>query len=129
MSHFTRVKTRMVDAEVLCQALRDLGHEPERHARVRGWEGKSAPADVVVRPGGAFDVGFERAEDGSLQVVADWWGVGRDTGLREATFLPPVLQRYAYHTVVSQAAAQGFHVVQETVGADKGIKLTIRRWR
>jgi hypothetical protein len=128
MSHFTRVKTKMTDVEVLCEALRDIGHEPHRGVVVRGYAGRSAPAEVVVRPGGAYDVGFARAPDGTLHVLADWWGVGRDTGLREETFLPPVLQRYAYRTVVKQAAAQGFRVVQEVVGADQGIKLTIRRW-
>ncbi|MEB3329132.1 MAG: DUF1257 domain-containing protein [Candidatus Sericytochromatia bacterium] len=128
MSHFTRVKTRMTDANVLCEALRDLGYKPELGGAVRGYAGQAAAAEMVLNPGGAYDIGFARAADGTLNVVADWWGVSQETGMREDAFLPPVLQRYAYRTVLAQAAVQGFQVVQEVVGADRGIRLTIRRW-
>ena len=128
MSHFTRVKTQITDVEVLKRALTDLKYPYAEDAVVRGYQGKSENAQVVVRPGGDYDIGFIEGEDGNYQVVADWWGVGKDAGLREQAFLNPVMQRYAYHKVVAQVAQQGFQVVQETVGADQTVKLTVRRW-
>ena len=128
MSHFTRVRTRITDREKLKLALGDLRHSYKEDTVVRGYMGQKLKADVVVSPGGAYDIGFEKAKDGSYQVVADWWGVTQECGLKEQDFLQPVVQRYAYHTVGEQVAKQGFQVVQETVGADPTVKVTVRRW-
>jgi hypothetical protein len=128
VSHFTRVKTQITDVEVLKRALGDLQYTVAENTLVRGYQGKQEHAEVVVSPGGAYDIGFIKGSDGHFQVVADWWGVHKDNGLREQAFLNPVMQRYAYHTVVDQVAKQGFQVVQETVGTDSTVKLTVRRW-
>ena len=129
MSHFTRVKTQITDVEVLKRALADLKHPYVENTIVRGYQGKNEQAELVVQPGGAYDIGFTRAgADGAFHVVADWWGVEREAKLREKAFLEPVMQRYAYHKVVAEMAKQGFSVVQETVAADQTVKLTVRRW-
>ena len=128
MSHFTRVKTQITDVEVLKRALADLNYAYGEDAVVRGYQGKKEHAEVVVRPGGDYDIGFIKGKDGNFQIVADWWGVTKDNGLKEQAFLNPVMQRYAYHTVVEQVAKQGFQVVQEAVGTDNTVKLTVRRW-
>lgn len=128
MSHFTRVKTQITDVEVLKRALSDLSYTYQEKTLVRGYQGKKEQAEVVVQPGGAYDIGFKQERDGAFHVVADWWGVEREAKLREKAFLEPVMQRYAYHKVVAEMAKQGFQVVQETVAADKTVKLTVRRW-
>lgn len=128
MSHFTRVKTQITDVEVLKHALSDLQYSYADNAIVRGYQGKTEKAELVVNPGGGYDIGFIKGQDGHFQIVADWWGVTKDNGLKEQAFLNPVMQRYAYHTVVEQVAKQGFQVVQETVGTDQTVKLTVRRW-
>ena len=128
MSHFTRVRTRITDREKLKRALTDLKHNYRENTVVRGYQGANLNADVVVAPGGDYDIGFEKGADGNFTVVADWWGVTQACGLREKEFVDPVVQRYAYHTVVEQAAKQGFQVVQETTGADQTLKVTVRRW-
>lgn len=128
MSHFTRVKTQFTDLGVLKQTLTDLNYRVAETATVRGYQGATERAELVVRPGGNYDIGFVRGKDGHYQVVADWWGVERDAGLREQKFLEPVARRYAYHKVVQEVAKQGFQVVQETTAADQTVKLTVRRW-
>lgn len=128
MSHFTRVRTQITDVERLKVVLTDLRHAHRDQTVVRGYQGNSLQADVVVNPGGGFDIGFEKGADGAFQIVADWWGVQKDTGIAEADFVRGVVQRYAYQTVVEQVAKQGFQVVQETVGADQTLKVTVRRW-
>jgi hypothetical protein len=42
--------------------------------------------------------------------------------------LQQVQQRYAYHVVREEAERAGFQLVEETVGRDKAIRLTVRRW-
>ena len=128
MSHFTRVKTQITNVDVLKRALSDLHYTYAEGAIVRGYQGKKEQAELVVQPGGDYDIGFVKAADGNYQIVADWWGVHKDNGLKEQAFLNPVMQRYAYHTVVEQVAKQGFSVVQESVGTDQTVKLTVRRW-
>lgn len=128
MSHFTRVKTQITDVGMLTRALTDLKYPFAENTLVRGYQGKNEQADVVVKPGGAYDIGFVKAADGSYHIVADWWGVEKEAKLRERSFLEPVMQRYAYHKVVDEVAKQGFQVVQESVGVDQTVKLTVRRW-
>ena len=42
--------------------------------------------------------------------------------------LEKVQQRYAYHTVLTEAAKAGFDLVEEETGRDNVIRLTVRRW-
>lgn len=128
MSHFTRVSTQITDVGMLKRALTDLKYNFAEHTLVRGYQGKNEQAELVVQPGGSYDIGFVRNPDGNFHIVADWWGVEKDAKLRERTFLEPVMQRYAYHKVVDEVAKQGFQVVQETTGTDQTMKLTVRRW-
>ena len=39
-----------------------------------------------------------------------------------------VQQRYAYHKVLDETAKAGFSLVEEKVGNDQVIRLTVRRW-
>jgi hypothetical protein len=128
VSHFTRVKTQITDREMLVKALADLKYKVAENATVRGYQGNKLTADVVVQPGGAYDIGFEKSADGSYQVVADWWGVEQDTRVTTKAFMEPLTQRYAYHKVVAEVAKQGFQIVQETTGVDQTLKVTVRRW-
>lgn len=128
MSHFSRVQTKMTDQDCLHSALVGLKYDVVSRALVRGFTGRTVEADLVVRPGGSFDIGFERQSDGAFTLVADWWGVEREAGVREAEFLPPVLQRYAYEVVCREMVSQGFQLVRESVAADQSVQLTLRRW-
>lgn len=128
MSHFTRVRTQITDREMLVKALTDLKYQVSENATVRGYQGNSLKAELVVKPGGSYDIGFERTAAGQYEVVADWWGVQKDAQLNTQAFMNPVTQRYAYHKVVAEVAKQGFQVVQEAQGADQTIKVTVRRW-
>lgn len=123
MSHFTRIRTQLRDLTTVRQALEDLGYEVETDAEVRGYMSQRARADLVVRAGGAYDIGF-RAEGDSIVMVADLWGLEVD---RDA-FMKALTQRYAYHTVRQQAAVQGWQPVEEEVQADGSVRLVMQRW-
>ena len=125
MSHFTRIKTQMVEKEYLTRALTDLSYAYEDgNVEVRGYGGNRTPVELRIatkNPG--YDIGFRKAGD-AYEVVADWWGI-RDTNQRQ--FLQQVTQRYAYHAARAKLEAQGLAVAREEVQEGGRIHLVLRR--
>lgn len=124
MSHFTRVRTQLRNLHILQTALEDLKFEVVPQSVIRGYNGNAAQADLVVRMPGQYDVGFRQQDSGEVEMVADFWGLK----VNRTEFLNQVTQRYAYHTVVEQAEAQGFQVVTEQNEQDGSIRLVVQRW-
>jgi hypothetical protein len=124
MSHFTRIRTRMVERAYLLAALRDLGYVPEEgELEARGHGGNRTRVEVRVRTRSHYDIGFRRAE-GGYEVVADWWGI---KDVKQKEFLPQLQQRYAYHAARARLEEQGFALVAEEKQADGRIRLVLRR--
>lgn len=124
MSHFTRVKTKLRRLDLVARALRELGYQPSvGDVAVRGWDGETRAADLVVPMSNRYDFGFQREGD-ELALVADVWGFRGD--LQE--ILGQVTQQYAYLTCLEQAEAQGFRVVGTETQADGTIRLTVERY-
>lgn len=123
MSHFTRVRTQIVELDYLKRALTDLNYEYQvGHLTVRGFQGRRVAADVVVKTKG-YPIGFKKRDD-TYDVVADWWGV---RGVKRKQFLPQVMQRYAYHAARDKLEAQGFALVSEEVEEKGRVHLVLRR--
>ena len=125
MSHFTRMKTKLVKKEYLLKALSDLNLEVrEGVMRVRGFGGKQTDVEVMVPTRNAgYDIGFRRA-GASYELVSSWYGI---KDLRPEQLLNQIQQRYAYHAVMDRMAQQGFEVVEEENQQDRTIHLTMRR--
>ena len=125
MSHFSRVKTKLVKKEHLVQALSDLGYQTtEGNVEIRGFNGQKMKVDVKVptkNPG--YDLGFRKV-DNVYELVADWYGIA---DINPEKFLNQVNQRYAYHAVLTRTKEQGFEMVEEENKADNTIHLTVRR--
>lgn len=122
MSHFTRIKTKMVEKEYLTRALEDLGYKWEAgDLKIGGFLGERARAELKIKVKGR-DVGFRKAGD-AYEMVADWWGMGaaRDQFLQELT------RRYAYQAARGQLEAQGFNLVSEEQEKDGRVHLVLRR--
>ncbi|MEM6446708.1 MAG: DUF1257 domain-containing protein, partial [Cyanobacteria bacterium P01_D01_bin.123] len=77
MSHFSTLRTKIADAEVLQQSLRDLGMTVNENADVRGYNGQRVRADIVAQLEGDYDLGWSRNPDGSFDLIADLWGVAK----------------------------------------------------
>jgi hypothetical protein len=124
MSHFSRIKTQIVEKSFLLQALHDLGFQYEEgKLQVGGFLGRQMEADIVIRLPLSYDVGLKLTED-SYEVVADWAGVH---GLSQKDFIEHLTQRYAYHAAKSRLEEQGFTLVEETVQNSGQIRLVLRR--
>jgi hypothetical protein len=124
MSHFTRVKTKLRDLVLLERALRDLGYTPSAgNVAVRGWNGETRKADLVVPMSNRYDFGFRRVGE-DLVLVRDEWGFRENVD----ELLGKINQRYAYHVCVAQAEAQGFQVVGTEEQPDGSVKLVVQRY-
>ena len=125
MSHFTSVKTEMVEKRFLLKALRDLGYSfEEGQVEIRGFRGSQTPVEIKVpTPQSDYEIGFKKSH-GAYEIVADWWGI---KAIQQEDFQRQLLQRYAYHAARAKLEAQGFDLVQETVEKDGQIRLVLRR--
>ncbi|MBI5015796.1 MAG: DUF1257 domain-containing protein [Chloroflexi bacterium] len=123
MSHFTRVKTKIVELLYLKRALSDLNLQfEEGKVKIRGYMGKKTSVDLRIRTPEGYDVGFVKVGD-SYEVVADWDMVR--TFSKEA-FVKEVSRHYAYHVVKDQLEVQDFKVVEER-RQGQAVSLTLRR--
>lgn len=126
MSHFSRLKTRMVNVEFIAAALEKLGYEYARgDLQIRGFGGNRTAVEIRVRTKNPeYDIGFRRAGD-QYEIVADWWGIKEIT---EKEFLQRVTQAYAYQAArAALEKEQGFALVSEEVDDDGRLRLTLRR--
>ena len=128
MSHFSQIKTKLRNLSSLQQALDDAGVRWEAGPKaVRGYQGKTETAEVVIEQDNGYDLGFKRSsETGDYELVADlqYW----QQPLSVDGFLNKVTQRYAFHTVVNESGNQGFQVSEQVTHEDGSIRLVLQRW-
>jgi len=126
MSHFSNIKTKIRNLDSLKAALSDLGVDWKNGpSLVRGYQGQTLKAEVVVEQDNNYDVGF--SWNGSeYELVADleYW----QQPLTVEGFLRQVTQSYAYHTVVNETANQGFQITEQQKNQDGSIRLVVQRW-
>lgn len=126
MSHFSNIKTKIRNLTTLKAALKDLNvKSKDEPAVIRGYQGQTYQADLVIEQSNNYDFGF--SWNGSeYELVADlqYW----QQPLTVEGFLRQVTQRYAYHTVVTETANQGFTIAEQTNNKDGSICLTVQRW-
>jgi hypothetical protein len=132
MSHFTKCDLKMTNMEALKRALQDMKLEyqeaEEGHTvSVRGYRGQTLDAAISV-PMGSYDIGVVRADDGTIDLMADWWGVETSKGVSEEEFKTQLRQRYAYHNVLIACEAKGYTVEEEVNQEDGSIQLVVRKW-
>jgi Protein of unknown function (DUF1257) len=125
MSHFTRIKTKMVVKEFISQALDDMGYSwEEGNLQMRGFLGESTRVEIKVRtPSKGYEIGLRKNGD-SYEIVADWYGV---RGVRKDEFQQQLTQRYAYHAARARLQEQGFDLVSEATEQDGRLHLVLRR--
>ncbi len=128
MSHFSQIKTKIRNLDSLKLALSDLGTDWKAGpCDVRGYQGQTQTADLVIAQENGYDIGFYRnAETADYELVADlqYW----QQPLTVEGFLSQVTQRYAYNAVLSETARQGFQLAEEQVREDGSVRLVVQRW-
>lgn len=128
MSHFSQIKTKIRNLDSLKLALNDLGTDWKAGpCDVRGYQGQTQSAEVVIAQDNGYDIGFRlNPETSDYELVADlqYW----QQPLTVEGFLSQVTQRYAYNTVVAETSRQGFQLAEEQVQKDGSVRLVVQRW-
>jgi len=126
MSHFSNIKTQIRNLTSLQSALTDLGVDWKAGpSDVRGYRGQTQTAEVVIEQGNNYDVGFVwNGKEYELVADLQYW----QQPLSVEGFLNRITQRYAFHTVMSETAKQGFQVAQQENNQDGSIRLVVQRW-
>jgi hypothetical protein len=124
MSHFSKIKTRIVEREYLLSALEDLGYAYEvGQLEIKGFRENTETAEIRVQHANDYDIGF-RLKGDRYELVADWWGI---SSITQKEFTNQLMQRYAYHAARAKLEAQGFDLVAEETGSRGSIRLVLRR--
>ena len=131
MSHFTKVKTKIKDLNMLKQALEALGmsfEEAENRQKVvvKGWENNNVEAEMSINPGCSYGIAVNRVND-EYELNADWWAIETWTGKTQQELLNKIDKQYAYETIMDKIKSQGYSVVTEEESKEQ-IKLVVRRW-
>jgi hypothetical protein len=123
MSKFVRVQTQLRDLALIKRSLDDLKLSYMEDAEYHHiYSGRREQVPLLVQSG-RLKFGLRAGEDGAYEVVGD------DMILRKIRrAMQDVQQRYAYHKVLDETAKAGFDLVEERVGQDQVIRLTVRRW-
>ena len=105
MSHFSTLRTKISNAEILTSSLRDLGIEVKTDADIRGYNGQRLRADIVAVLEGEYDLGWSRNADGSFDLIADLWGVAKKHNQTE--LINSINQKYAVNQTLSDVKQRG----------------------
>lgn len=124
MSHFSRIKTKMVEKEYLIGALKDMGYQADEGEKaIKSYGGRTTQVEISIVLKFGTEIGFRKLDD-TYEIVGDWWGA---LGTKQKEFTGQLLQRYAYHASRAKLEAQGFSLVSEEVDNTGQIRLTLRR--
>lgn len=123
MSKFVRVQTALRDLPLIKRALDDLKISYQENVRyVHTWSGFKGEVPLLIKHQRA-QFALRKDKEDAYEVIGD--------DMQMATIhrtMEQVQQRYAYHKVLTETAKAGFDLVEEKVGADQVIRLTVRRW-
>ncbi len=105
MSHFSTLRTKITDAVILTNSLRDLGINVKTNAEVRGYNGQQVRADIVAVLEGEYDLGWSENGDGTFDLIADLWGVAKKHNQTE--LINSINQKYAVNKTLSEVKQRG----------------------
>ena len=105
MSHFSTLRTKIADAEILKSSLSDLGITVQANADVRGYNGQQVRADIVAVLEGEYDLGWTENSEGTFDLIADLWGVAKKHNQTE--LINSINQKYAVNKTLTQVKQRG----------------------
>ncbi|MBW4565791.1 MAG: NACHT domain-containing protein [Mojavia pulchra JT2-VF2] len=91
--HFSTLRTKIKNSELLKAALSSLGITVKTDADVRGSNQYRVRCDIVAVMKGRFDLGWSINSDGSYNLICDLWGIGKTYNQTE--LINSINQRYA----------------------------------
>ncbi|MBV7338897.1 DUF1257 domain-containing protein [Chloroflexi bacterium TSY] len=124
MSKFVRIQTELRDASHIEKAFDHLKIQYGKNEQyVHSWSGFRGIVPYVVKARGA-KFGLRLTDSGVYEVIGDDMQMGP---IRK--MLGQIQQQYAYQKVLAEVEQAGFNLVEESVGQDNVIRMTVRRWQ
>lgn len=105
MSHFSTLRSKITNAELLKSTLQELGYQVQTQSEVRGMGCQRMKADIVAVLEGSYDLGWIEGSDGTFDIVADLWGVSRKYNLAE--LMNTINQKYAVQKTLNAVKRPG----------------------
>jgi hypothetical protein len=134
MSHFTRIRTALSDADLLVQALATVGFTTvETHdtpQTLYGYQGDARPdrAEVIIRRAHigrlSNDIGFRRRDDGTFEAVISEY----DRSRYNQPWLTKVARAYGHAAALRYAEDNGYEVDADVLEEDGRRRLVLRRY-
>lgn len=126
MSHFTKLKTKILDKECLLKTLKNLNYEFEENSSIRGYNRRTRTGDIAIKTKGEFNVGFVRkSSDMPFQILADWYGAAQAIGCSRTEFVNRVQREYATTKVLHELRKKGYRIKSRSVNDTGELKLLV----
>jgi hypothetical protein len=125
MSHFSKIKTKIYNLDILKKSLSDLDITYVNQAKeIRGYQGSTHKVDLIILGQDKYDVGF-KWNGTEYELVTDLMFWSQSTSVE--SFLNTIHQRYAYNTIMKVTENDGFNFTQSETGEDGAIRLLLTR--
>jgi hypothetical protein len=125
MSHFTTIKTEILDPEILKKTLSDLKFEFQEDGKISGYQGRMEDVDIVVKISGSWYFGFNKRSGEENYEIRGTSEVLNQKEVKENINL--IRSEYAYRKIIHETRKRGFSLVQEERLKTGTIKLVLRK--
>lgn len=112
----------------LVKSIVDLGLEYKELCSMKTADGKVHQVDLLVKDRNGKDVGFEKTQNGTYQVITDTSGLNQDQIKTQQDFVNRIRQKYAYNKITDQLKSQGYIIAEEEKIQNNTIRLVARKW-
>jgi hypothetical protein len=122
MSHFTTIKTRILDIEALRSACKEMGLTLLQNTEARGYGQNTRKGDFVIKLDGPYDIAVNKQPDNTYGLSTDWWNghVEKEVGKHYGK----LLQLYGVQKASMEARKKGYSVLRRQK-QDGSIKLIL----
>ena len=126
MSHFTKIKTKLYDLEILKVSLSDLNlNWTVDNKSIRGYQNQLHEADLIIKQSNNYDIGF-KWNGNEYELVTDLMFWSQSFSVDK--FLNQVNQRYAYNSIIQVSQDEGFQFSKVENQQDGSVRLVLRRF-
>jgi hypothetical protein len=127
MSHFTKIKTKLYNLEILKKSLTDLNILwSSVEFEILGYAGQKHPAELVISQDNKHDIGF-KWNGTEYELVTDLIFWAQDYSVTK--FLDRVSQRYAFISIVEVSEKGGFNFTHTETKENGSVCLVLRRFK
>nr|YP_009398382.1 hypothetical protein [Lophocladia kuetzingii]ARW67568.1 hypothetical protein [Lophocladia kuetzingii] len=130
MSHFSKIKTNIVNTIILEKTIKQLGFNYKYFNNTSLINDSSVSKlmknMLVINPQDQNDL-FSfiwNGQDYNLVVDLQLWSLNLDFNY----FIDRLSQQYAYNLILDQSSTVGFQKISENISDDGSIKLTLQKW-